>query len=195
MKPKGVLVDLVAQAQYNNPNSFTVLDFETTGFTNNFAVSLALIRVEEQKIVFAKYYLINPNAEIEYGAYKIHGIRIKDVVNQPTFDKIWDEIRPYISGQIVVGHNVMYDIKVIKAEVQRYGLLYLPFKSICTCKNAKKFIEKTNIENYKLDTVCDYFDIKLGSHHDARDDTNACRLIFNQLSNLGELDIKKESLA
>ena len=186
---------LEVQVQYNNPNSFTVLDFETTGFTNNFAVSLALIRVENRRIKFAKYYLINPQAEIEYGAYKIHGIGAKQVENQPTFKEIWDEIQPYISGQILIGHNVMYDIKVLKTEVKRYGLLCLPFKSICTCKNAKKFIDKSNIENYKLNTVCDYFDIQLSNHHDARDDTNACRLIFTKLREMGELDIKQESLA
>lgn len=195
MTQRGEPVVLEAQVQYNNPTNFTVLDFETTGFTNNFAVSLALIRVEDRKIKFAKYYLINPQAEIEYSAYKIHGIGSKQVVNQPTFKEIWNEIQQYISGQIVVGHNVMYDIKVIKAEVKRYGLLCLPFESICTCKNAKKLIDKADIANYKLDTVCDYFNIQLSNHHDARDDTDACRLIFNRLKYMGELDIKKESLA
>jgi hypothetical protein len=34
----------------------------------------------------------------------------------------------------------------------------------------------------------------MGTHHDARDDTDACRLIFNKLIKLGELDIKSEAL-
>ena len=34
----------------------------------------------------------------------------------------------------------------------------------------------------------------MDTHHDARDDTDACRLIFNQLKRLGDLDIKSESL-
>lgn len=175
-------------------NQVTVLDFETTGFKESCAVSLALIRIEDDRIKYAKYFLINPNAEIEYGAYKVHGISLKDVQDKPNFAQIWPEIAPYISGQIIVAHNSNCDTNVIKKEVKRYGLSCKPFKSVCTCKNAKKFIKKEDIENYKLNTVCDYFGIKLSNHHDARDDTDACRLIFNRLVKLGDLDIKSESL-
>lgn len=175
-------------------NKVTILDFETTGLKDNYAVSLALIRIEDNNIKFAKYYLINPNAEIEYAAYKVHGIKQSDVEKQPTFKEIWTEISPFISGEILVAHNSSYDVRVIKKEIQRYGLFCKPFKSVCTCKNAKKFINKENIDNYKLDTVCNYLGIKLGTHHDARDDTDACRLIFNKLIKLGDLDVKSESL-
>jgi DNA polymerase-3 subunit epsilon len=175
-------------------NKVTILDFETTGLKESYAVSLALIRIEDDRIKCAKYYLINPNAEIEYGAYKVHGISQSQVANKPTFKEIWNDISPFISGEVLVAHNSNYDVKVIKNEIKRYGLFCKPFKSVCTCKNAKKFINKENIDNYKLDTVCNYLGIKMGTHHDARDDTDACRLIFNKLIKLGELDIKSEAL-
>lgn len=175
-------------------NCVTVLDFETTGLKDSAAVSLAMIRIEDDRIKCAKYYLINPQKEIDYGAYKVHGISQKDVEDKPTFAEIWGDISQYISGQILVGHNIQFDAGVVKREIKRYGLFCKPFKTVCTCKNAKKFINKENISNYKLDTVCDYFGINMGTHHDARDDTDACRLIFNQLRTLGELDIKNESL-
>lgn len=172
----------------------TILDFETTGLKDSAAVSLAMIRIEDGRIKCAKYYLINPKQEIEYGAYKVHGISQSDVDDKPTFKEIWNDISPYISGQILVGHNIQFDAGVIKREIKRYCLACKPFKTVCTCKNAKKFISKEDIENYKLDTVCNYFDIQMGTHHDARDDTDACRLIFNKLIKLGDLDIKSESL-
>lgn len=175
-------------------NKVTILDFETTGLKNSYAVSLALIRIEDNRIKCARYYLINPKQEIEYGAYKVHGISQSDVEDKPTFDKIWNEISPYISGQILVGHNINFDAGTMIREIKRYGLVCKPFKTVCTYLNAKKFISKENIKNYKLDTVCDYFGINMGTHHDARDDTDACRLIFNKLIKLGDLDIKSESL-
>jgi DNA polymerase-3 subunit epsilon len=172
----------------------TILDFETTGLKDSAAVSLAMIRIEDDRIKFAKYYLINPKQEIEYGAYKVHGISQSDVDDKPTLAEIWNDISPYISGQTLVGHNIQFDAGVIKREIKRYGLICKPFKTVCTCKNAKKFICKEDIANYKLDTVCEYFGIQMGTHHDARDDTDACRLIFNKLIKLGDLDIKSESL-
>lgn len=178
-----------------NLNKFTALDVETTGLKEPAICSLALIRVENKKIECAKYFLINPEKEIEYGAYKVHGISNKDVEKQPNFAEVWEDIKSYISGQIIIGHNVNFDARCIIGACKRYGLMCLPFKTICTCKNAKKFISKSEVENYKLDTICDYFGIKLNNHHDARDDADACRLIFNKLRDMGELDIKQESLA
>lgn len=46
----------------------TFYDFETTGICDPGAVSLAIIRQEYGKVVFAKYYLINPEKEIEKNA-------------------------------------------------------------------------------------------------------------------------------
>lgn len=44
------------------------------------------------------------------------------VCNKPNFADIWPEIKPYISGQIVCGHNVRYDNNVIKRNVRLYEL-------------------------------------------------------------------------
>lgn len=77
MKQKGELVDSVPLVLSNtmvNINKYCCYDFETTGFKENAPVSLAISCYENNKRVFAKYYLINPQAEIESGAYKVHGI-------------------------------------------------------------------------------------------------------------------------
>jgi DNA polymerase-3 subunit epsilon len=176
--------------------AITALDFETTGLKEPGAVSLALIRQElsRNRIIYAKYFLINPEKEIEYGAYKVHGISEKMVKDQPNFAEIWKEIEPDISGQIIVAHNAKYDAGVLTYNIQRYGLHCEPFYTICTCDNARKLIDSSKVPNYKLDSVCDYFGITLENHHDARDDANACRKIFNRLGRMGELDITKISI-
>ena len=179
--------------EFLNPNdlqNITFLDFETTGLKDPMPVSLALIRMKNDKNIYAKYFLINPEKSIDYSAYLVHKISKEMVEKQPNFVEVWKEIKPYISGQIVVGHNVRYDSGVIVNCIRRYGLDCEPYHTICTCDNAKKMIAKEDVPNYKLDTVCDYFNIKLETHHDARDDTNACRLIFNKLRNLGPLESK-----
>ena len=171
-------------------NKITALDFETTGLNEPGAVSLALIRQEDGKVIYKKYFLINPEKPIEYGAYKVHGISEKKVAKQPNFAEIWKEIEPYISGQFIVAHNAQYDAKVLTYNLERYGLNWKPFFTVCTCDNAKKVIPKNEVGNYKLDSVCKYLNIQLEKHHDARDDTEACRQIFNKLVKMDKLDVK-----
>ena len=173
----------------------TFLDFETTGFKDNCAVSLALISFKDQELVAKKYFLINPMVEIESGAYRIHNIGYVDIKDKPTFKELWEsEIRPYVDDSIIIAHNSKYDTKVLKKEIKRYGLSCNGFKSICTCDNAKKFISKQEISNYKLNTLCEYFDIKLTNHHNAKDDTLACKNLYFKLLELGEMQVKEEPL-
>jgi DNA polymerase-3 subunit epsilon len=171
---------------------YTFLDFETTGFKNPAPVSLAIIRQENGEVVFSKYFLINPEQPIEYGAYKVHGIAYEDVKDKPNFAQIWPIIQPYIEGQICVGHNVQFDAeRVLVKQLQRYGITYKPFTTICTRDNAKKVISKSEIANYKLDTVCEYLDIDFTDHHNAMADTEACRQIFNKIKTMNEMDTKE----
>lgn len=167
----------------------TFLDFETTGFKENRAVSFALIHICDGEVVKKKYTLVNPMTEIEVGAYKIHKIGFAQIRNEKNFRQIWAEIKEYIEGCKVIGHNVKYDLKVLLGELDRYDLECGEFKTICTCENAKKLI--TDSENHKLNTMCKYFNLTLDNHHNAKDDTIACKNVYYKLLELGDLVEKK----
>ena len=59
-----------------------------------------------------------------------------------------------------------------------------------------KFVEKGTAEgqviNYKLGTLCEFFNIKLSNWHHADADTEACMKVFNELVKLsnGNLEIE-----
>jgi DNA polymerase-3 subunit epsilon len=167
----------------------TFLDFETTGFKENRAVSFALIHICDNKVVKKKYTLVHPMTEIEVGAYKIHKIGFAQIRNEKNFKQIWAEIREYIEGCKVIAHNVKYDLKVLLGELDRHDLECGEFQTICTCENAKRLI--TDSENHKLNTLCTYFNLTLDNHHNAKDDTIACKNIYYKLLELGELVEKK----
>lgn len=157
----------------------TFLDFETTGFTENRALALAIVHYDNGARVFEKYYLINPNAQIERGAIRVHGITSEQVRNKPNFQRIWQEIRIYIEGSMVVAHNAAFDIRVLMGELERYNLECGQFSYYCTCNNARSL--HLPVENHKLDTLCRYFSINLENHHNALADTVACENIYFNL--------------
>ena len=184
----------------NNMNDYskiTVFDFETCGLKHPiFAVSLGFIYYENFKKIKSDYILINPEHSIEEQAYNVHGISMAMVKDQPNFKEAWRKIKPYFAPDVIlVGHNVSYDIGVLKDNLAYYGLEYHDeMKSLCTCENARKLIPKNNVKNYKLDTLCDYFGITLDNHHNAFADVIACRDILNRLLKIsnGNLNVKTE---
>lgn len=164
----------------------TFLDFETTGFKRNRAVSLGIVHYENKIRISEKYYMINPMEQIEPMARRIHGISNEDVMSAPTFLELWDEISKYIEGCTIIAHNAQYDLRVLKGELERYHIKCKDFDVICTCENARKL--HLPVANNKLDTLCDYFHLNLKNHHNALDDTVACENIYFSLKRImGEL--------
>jgi len=92
-------------------NTFIVLDVETTGldFTKEKIIEFAAVKLKNGKIVEEFETLINPEQEIRYSSYKIHGITKEMVENQPTMKEVLPKILEFIGDYPIVGHNVIFD--------------------------------------------------------------------------------------
>ena len=166
-----------------NTSRICVIDFETTGFKQNAPVSLAVAFYENNKRTYAKYILINPEAQIEAGAYKVHGISQKEAESHDSFPVVWKEIRPYFENSIIVAHNAKYDVEqVLIPTLKRYNIPVPTLEKLCTRDNAKAILPKQ--KSYTLDALCAYFDIVCENHHTASFDTMMCQRIFARLYNL-----------
>lgn len=163
---------------------YCFLDTETTGLKNPRTISIALYVYDDNKRIFKGYYICNPQAPIEPSASQVNGFYKEDVQDKPNFDKIWEEIAPYMENSLWVGHNVSYDNRVIMEDLKRYNIPIPKHSTLCTCENAKKIIPKTEIKDYKLDTLCNYFNIDFTNHHTATFDATACMKIYNKLVKL-----------
>lgn len=163
------------------------LDFESTGLSNPAPVSLGFIFYENGKRKFTEYAIINPEKEIEYGAYKVHGISQEEAEEHYPFPILWEEIKQYFEDSIIISHNNSFDYKrILVPTLKRYNLEIPKMYALCTLENAKKLISKSEIENYKLNTLCDYLGIKFDEkfHHGADYDTEPLPKIYNKLIKL-----------
>lgn len=155
--------------------NFTAIDFETANGKRNSACSLGLVRVENGKIVESKDWLISP-PEMYFHPINvsIHGIREEDVMNEPSFNYIWEEVQAYLKGQMVIAHNASFDVSVLRACLETYNISFPNFDYMCTVQISKNIWP--NMPNHKLNTLAHIFDIPL-KHHDALEDTLACAKI------------------
>lgn len=170
-----------------NYRKLVIGDTETTGFKENRIVSLAILVYENGKKIADKYILVNPKTKIEDSASKVNGITYDTIKDCPTFDKVWEEIKGYMTDSIWIFHNAKYDAnKVIYPELQRYGLEIPNHLLCCTLENAKSLIPKSEVLNYKLGTLLEYFGYKLENAHSADADTWGCMKLYNQLVKLSD---------
>lgn len=155
---------------------FVAIDFETATSKYTSLCSMGICVVENSKIVERKEIFIRP-VPFEFNDYniKIHGITPKMVRNKPTFDKYWNEVRPYLEGKTVIAHNAMFDVGALCATLDHFGIAYPSFDYLCTVKLSQ--LAYPELESHKLNKLCDALGITF-SHHHAYDDAYACAMVL-----------------
>lgn len=157
--------------------NFIAFDFETANAEKHSACSIALVMVQNSKIVGHYYTLIKPETDFHWRNIQVHGIKPEDVENAPTFPEVWAEISQYFQdGRLLVAHNAAFDVNVLKGCLAYYDLEQPHFMSLCTVRSSKKLLP--DFENHRLNTVAYNLGIDLENHHHALDDSIACASIL-----------------
>ena len=158
-------------------NEFVVIDTETTGvFKKDRIVEIALVLVKSGAIKETWSTLINPMRDISNS--QIHGITPNMVSAAPVFSEVANDIARFINGRILVGHNVSFDIRMLRQEFDRIGIVADFGNNFCTMSAARSF---TGISNCSLSEVCKEFNIQNEKMHSALGDATSTAHIFKIL--------------
>ena len=156
-------------------------DVETPNNRNDKISQLGLVLDIDGKTVFERNYLINPETHFDDFNMELTSVTPALVKDSQTFPNIWNEIRDYFSSSLLVAHNATFDLSVLDKTLSAYKIDAPASQFLCTYKKAKKSLHS---ENYKLNTLCSFFDIPLDEHHNAICDAKACRDLFYKLDEL-----------
>ena len=156
------------------------IDIENPNSRGNSICSIGIVVVKDKKVVDEMYSLINPEDRFDINNSEITGLEYTDVKDAPTFKEYWKSIKDILKNNIIVGHNITYDLTVISKSLERYEIEVPTFEYYCTLKLSRRFIE-TN--SYSLNSLCDFLNINLEKHHNALEDAKACQKIFEYLNN------------
>ena len=154
--------------------NFTAIDFETAHA--EFPCEIGLTRVENGIIINTKSWLIKPACfpYMNYWNQKVHGISSADVVNSPTFEELWSELKPWFDDNYLVAHNAAFDMRVLRAALNYYDLAVPYAEYFCSVSLSRKIWK--HLPSHSLGVVSQYHNIQF-NHHRAGDDAKACAII------------------
>ena len=145
--------------------NFVILDTETTGLDikkNEKIISLACLKIKNLQIQQNQVlnFFINPKIKIPDYSTKIHNITDDDVKDQPELFSKADQILSFIKKNILVGHNIKFDIDFIKKDAKGTNLenRMKIIKSIDTINLTAALYPDLN--NYELSYLCQKFNLK-----------------------------------
>jgi DNA polymerase-3 subunit epsilon len=156
------------------PGDFVAIDFETADYGRDSACAVALVRVENDRIVHRACRFIRPPRKQFVFTY-IHGIRWTDVAKEPAFAQLWPELTDMLDGAaFLAAHNASFDRSVLRACCEASGLKPPATPFVCTVKLARSVWQ---LRPTTLPDVCTHLGIPL-NHHDAASDAEACARII-----------------
>lgn len=148
------------------------LDLETTGLTvhSDRIIQMAAIAMHCDKLLDSPRLdeLINPGIAIPAESSNIHGIVDADVKSAPDFAQIADKLKPLLSGRVVVGHNIGFDIAILRHEYARAGLVWHEPTVIDIGQLLGAL--RPSLPDLGLETVTSYLGVKIEHRHSAMGD-------------------------
>lgn len=156
-------------ANYN----FTAIDFETANETRGSACSVGLARVENGKIVDTFYSLICPDPlYFNKRNIAVHNITPQMCKGAPSMVQLWPQLKPWIDGQILVGHNVSFERSVLNHFYGKQNMVDPALDYLCTLYLSRVHLHM--LPDQKLSTVYRALFNKEVNHHHAMEDAVAC---------------------
>jgi len=153
--------------------TFAVVDIETTGSVpgHDGITEIAVVGVEEGRIVRAWRSFVNPCAPIPAFITQLTGISDEMVADAPPIRELLPKIVESIGDGVLVGHNVRFDAGFIDFELRRHGRAPLSSPKVDTLALARRTI--VEVANYKLGTLTRELGFDVERHHRALADARA----------------------
>ena len=178
--------------EYDKEN-IVVFDVESTGVnvTEDEIVQIAAIKINNKGEVTEKFVKFLRNKKSVGSSLKVHGFSdgfLKEKGEEKV--QVLKDFLEFTKDTIIVGHNVQYDISILKSELSRNCLEKPKFKNFYdTLDIYRRFYP--NLINHKLDTLSKYFEIDNKPTHDAFDDILATKDLLIRAINI---DLRNTSM-
>ena len=94
---------------------YIVFDVETPNRANDRMSAIGISAIKDNKIVANYFSLVDPETHFDYFNTKLTGIDADKVKGAPNFAELWKKIEPIMSKGILVAHNAVFDMSVLRA--------------------------------------------------------------------------------
>ncbi len=164
--------------------SFVVIDVETTGFDVNHAeiIDVGAVRVEGGVLTETFSTLVDPGFFIPERVKRLTGITNAMLVGRPRMGRVLPQLLEFIGNSVLVGHNILQDIKFIDKYTRLYRREKFRRPYICTLQLSRKLLP--SLGKHTLRDVADHFGIRYTRLHRALEDAKVTAQVFLALLDL-----------
>ena len=141
-----------------------VLDTETTGLEpsqGHRIIEIGCVELINRRLTGNRYHqYLQPDREIDEGAFSVHGISNESLKDKPRFAEITDEFVEFIRGAELIIHNAPFDVGFLNAEFKRLKKKKQTIDKLCTVMDTLVLARQLHPgQKNNLDALCKRYDI------------------------------------
>lgn len=159
------------------PKGIVAVDLETTGLSPlvDKIIEIAAVKLTPDGVVSSFHTLINPLIDIPEFTIQFHGLRNGDLTLAPTIKKPLKSFWDFVERHPMIAHNSSFDLGYLIKSCHDHQIEFPPLDIYDSCRYVRAIYKplETPPKNYKLSTLCEFFQIPF-QHHVAIEDTFAC---------------------
>lgn len=162
---------------------YTVVDIETTSLDSYYGkiLEISAVKVRNNKVVDTFSELIDVNEEIGYFTTRLTGITTKMVLKEgKDLIKGLESFLEFFENDIIIGHNVNFDIDFLYDSIKDNLGLYLSNDYIDTLRLSRKYLKE--LKHHKLDDLINYYNLEIRDKHRALNDCILTNQVYVELS-------------
>lgn len=173
------------------PSNYAVIDVETTGYDQRYdnIIEVGCIKYRGNVEVARYSTLIQPPQNYTGDYVDVFTANRTGITNAmlriaPTFGNVADELWNFLSGELLVGHNVNFDLNFLyDIFIGLNATWVLKNNFVDTLRLARRVLPK--LEHHRLEDLDDYFKIGI-AHHRAIPDCETTNIVLQELTKIIE---------
>ncbi|HDZ57520.1 MAG TPA: DNA polymerase III subunit epsilon [Pseudomonas xinjiangensis] len=136
-----------------------VLDTETTGIEvreGHRIIEIGCVELLDRRLTGRHFHVyINPQREVDEGAFAVHGISDEFLTDKPLFADVVDDFMQFVNGARLVIHNAAFDVGFLNAELSRLNAGHGEMADYCGVVDTLLMArEKHPGQRNSLDALC-----------------------------------------
>ncbi len=141
-----------------------ILDTETTGLEPKHGhriIEIGCVEILNRRKTDNQFHVyLNPDREIEDGAFDVHGISNEFLADKPHFADVAQDLIDFIRDSELIIHNAPFDVAFLNAELKQMGRKWGKLEDYCRILDTLVLArEKHPGQKNNLDALCKRYEI------------------------------------
>jgi len=141
-----------------------VLDTETTGLEpaqGHRIIEIGCVEIVNRRITENTWHqYINPEREIDEGAFEVHGISNEFLLDKPKFTDVVSDFMAFVNGAELVIHNAPFDIGFLNHELAKIDAVWGKMSDHCAITDSLVMARQRHPgQKNNLDALCKRYEV------------------------------------